>query len=115
MDKKSAKISVSRQFMHLLHVQVGVLIAPFIFIAALTGLLYALTPQIEQAIYQQQLFVEPHAMQSSRPLSEQVMAAQKFYRMMHIFLQFDLHLRQIQQPVSCISINSIQTLAPQFL
>lgn len=77
MDKKSAKISVSRQFMHLLHVQVGVLIAPFIFIAALTGLLYALTPQIEQAIYQQQLFVEPHAMQSSRPLSEQVMAAQK--------------------------------------
>lgn len=78
MNKKSARISISRQLLHVLHVQVGVLIAPFIFIAALTGLLYALTPQIEQAIYQQQLFVDHKDLKATQPLSQQVMAAQRF-------------------------------------
>ncbi|WP_266095549.1 PepSY domain-containing protein [Acinetobacter radioresistens] len=39
----------------LLHNQLGILIAPFIFIASLTGLLYGLTPQLESFIYKEQL------------------------------------------------------------
>ena len=34
-----------------LHFYIGLFIAPFIFVAALTGTLYVLTPQLEQAIY----------------------------------------------------------------
>ncbi|MFP3374332.1 PepSY domain-containing protein, partial [Pseudomonas sp. SIMBA_068] len=32
-----------------LHFYIGLFIAPFIFVAALTGTLYVLTPQLEQA------------------------------------------------------------------
>ncbi|MEB3766634.1 PepSY domain-containing protein [Acinetobacter sp. MD2] len=69
---------IFRQLLQMLHVQVGVLVAPFIFIAALTGLLYALTPQIENSIYQQQLFVDQPSHAQPKLLSEQIRAAQHF-------------------------------------
>ncbi|MEB3754366.1 PepSY domain-containing protein [Acinetobacter sp. MD2(2019)] len=78
MDKKSARTPIFRQLLQMLHVQVGVLVAPFIFIAALTGLLYALTPQIENSIYQQQLFVDQVKKNAAQPLSAQIRAAQHF-------------------------------------
>ncbi len=56
-----------------LHFYAGVLIAPFVLVAATTGLLYTLAPQLEQTAYSAQLTVQP---QDSRlPMSEQVAAA----------------------------------------
>ena len=66
-----------KSLLRLSHSQLGLLIAPFIFIAALTGLLYALTPQIEQSIYHQQLFAEHEVRALAQPLSLQVKAAQE--------------------------------------
>ena len=76
MQKNSSQTRFSNQLLHVLHVQLGVLVAPFIFIAALTGLLYALTPQIEHAVYQKQLFAVHDLSQSEQALSLQVAAAQ---------------------------------------
>ena len=39
-----------------LHLYVGLLVGPFIFIAALSGLVYALTPQLEDRLYAEQLY-----------------------------------------------------------
>lgn len=38
-----------------LHFYVGLFIAPFLLVAAATGILYALTPQIEQVVYDKEL------------------------------------------------------------
>ncbi|SMC90506.1 PepSY-associated TM helix domain-containing protein [Lentzea albidocapillata] len=56
-----------------LHFYAGVLVGPFILIAALTGVLYALTPQLESWVYSDQLRVPATAQQL--PLSQQVDAA----------------------------------------
>ncbi|MFD4676418.1 PepSY-associated TM helix domain-containing protein [Lentzea sp. NPDC058450] len=56
-----------------LHFYAGVLVGPFILIAALTGVLYALTPQLESWVYSDQLRVPATAQQL--PLSTQVDAA----------------------------------------
>jgi|GEM_PF-6373229 len=56
-----------------LHFYIGLFIAPFIFIAALTGTLYVLTPQLEQAIYHDALTTR--AQGEPQPLSAQVAAA----------------------------------------
>lgn len=56
-----------------LHFYAGVLVGPFILIAALTGVLYALTPQLESWVYSDQLRVPASSQQL--PLSEQVRAA----------------------------------------
>ncbi|HEE5997515.1 TPA: PepSY domain-containing protein, partial [Acinetobacter baumannii] len=40
-----------RSLFRLIHIYAGIFIAPFIFVAAFTGLLYAITPQLEQFIY----------------------------------------------------------------
>lgn len=61
-------------FLRRLHFYIGLFIAPFIFVAALTGTLYVLTPQIESAIYSEALYVTPQG--SAKPLSEQINAAQ---------------------------------------
>jgi uncharacterized iron-regulated membrane protein len=58
-----------------LHFYVGVFVAPFLVIAALSGLLYTFTPQLEQAAYGDQLRVAEVGAQRV-PLSEQVAAAQ---------------------------------------
>ncbi|WP_432572616.1 PepSY-associated TM helix domain-containing protein [Kineococcus sp. SYSU DK005] len=56
-----------------LHFYAGVLIAPFLLVAALSGTLYAATPQLEEALYREQLHVTASATQL--PLAEQVQAA----------------------------------------
>ncbi|MFD6950869.1 peptidase [Nocardiopsis sp. TSRI0078] len=59
-----------RQLLLRLHFYAGLLVAPFIVVAAVTGLLYVYTPQIEQALYSDQLHVTPG--DSALPLQEQV-------------------------------------------
>ncbi|WP_159942606.1 MULTISPECIES: PepSY domain-containing protein [unclassified Nocardiopsis] len=62
-----------RQLLLRLHFYAGVLVAPFVLVAALTGLLYVYTPQMEQALYADQLRVDPGA--DALPLQDQVDAA----------------------------------------
>ncbi|MFD3688298.1 PepSY-associated TM helix domain-containing protein [Nocardiopsis sp. NPDC058631] len=56
-----------------LHFYAGVFVAPFLLVAAVSGLLYVWTPQIEQAVYAEQLYVEPGG--AALPLHEQVRVA----------------------------------------
>lgn len=58
-----------------LHFYIGLFIAPFIFIAALTGTLYVLTPQIENVLYASALTTE--AQGTAQPLSAQIAAARR--------------------------------------
>lgn len=53
-----------------IHFYAGILVGPFILIAAVSGALYALTPQLEQVVYQREL----HAPTSSTqlPLADQI-------------------------------------------
>jgi uncharacterized iron-regulated membrane protein len=57
-----------------LHFYAGLFVAPFILIAAVTGLLYALIPQIDSAVYRHELNVDALG-QRQLPLSEQLAAA----------------------------------------
>ena len=59
-----------------LHFYIGLFIAPFIFVAALSGTLYVLTPQLEDLLYSDVLTVEPHG--TAHPLSEQIHAARAY-------------------------------------
>lgn len=61
----------------LLHVYAGIFIAPFIFIAALTGFFYAATPQIEKIIYKDILYIE-HNDSKTQSLSKQIEKARQF-------------------------------------
>ncbi|MDT6983487.1 PepSY-associated TM helix domain-containing protein [Streptomyces lusitanus] len=58
-----------------LHFYAGVLIGPFLLVAAVTGLLYTLTPQIEAVVYRQELHVTPDG--EPEALSAQVAAARE--------------------------------------
>lgn len=57
-----------------LHFYAGILVAPFIFVAAVTGALYAVAPSIERVVYGDILFVEPRS--DALPLAQQAAAAQ---------------------------------------
>ncbi|MFB7938466.1 PepSY-associated TM helix domain-containing protein [Streptomyces sp. NPDC056049] len=57
-----------------LHFYAGVFVAPFLFVAALTGLLYTFTPQLDQLLYGDRLRVEQTG-ERVLPLSEQIAAA----------------------------------------
>ncbi|NYV77190.1 PepSY domain-containing protein [Streptomyces sp. UH6] len=57
-----------------LHFYAGVFVAPFLFVAALTGLLYAFTPQFDQLVHGDLLTVEERG-EAPRPLAEQIRAA----------------------------------------
>ncbi|TCD20464.1 PepSY domain-containing protein [Pseudomonas sp. IC_126] len=57
-----------------LHLYVGLFVGPFILIAALSGLIYALTPQLESRLYAEQLFVDSGG--PSLPLARQIEVAQ---------------------------------------
>jgi uncharacterized iron-regulated membrane protein len=57
-----------------LHFYAGILVAPFLVVAALTGLAYTLSPQLDDIIYDRELHVAQVG-QTARPLSEQVAAA----------------------------------------
>lgn len=59
-----------------LHFYLGLFVAPFIFVAALTGTLYVLTPQIENVLYKAALFTQPQG--SAQPLSAQINAARRY-------------------------------------
>lgn len=55
------------------HLYAGVLVAPFLIVAAVTGGLYALAPTLERMVYSDILVVEPHG--QALTLQEQVAAA----------------------------------------
>ncbi|MEU3448216.1 PepSY domain-containing protein [Streptomyces thermolilacinus] len=57
-----------------LHFYAGVFVAPFLLVAALTGLVYAFAPQLDQLVHGEQLRVEQVG-DRPRPLAEQVAAA----------------------------------------
>ncbi|NLG47320.1 PepSY domain-containing protein [Gordonia sp. (in: high G+C Gram-positive bacteria)] len=69
-----------------LHFYAGVLIAPFLLVAAVTGALYALSPTAEQLVYRQQLHTDAQGPATS--VAEQVRAAQ--------LVRPDLHLSGVQ-------------------
>lgn len=58
------------------HFYAGLLIGPFILIAAVTGTMYALIPQIDRAVYDHELTVD-HIGDRVLPLGEQVQAARR--------------------------------------
>ncbi|BBZ26891.1 peptidase [Mycolicibacterium madagascariense] len=57
-----------------LHFYAGVFVAPFILVAAVTGVLYALVPQLDQAVSHHQLTVD-HVGERRLPLADQLAAA----------------------------------------
>ncbi|HCJ27773.1 MAG TPA: hypothetical protein DHV63_00320 [Pseudomonas sp.] len=59
-----------------LHLYVGLLVGPFIFVAALSGLVYALTPQLEDRLYAEQLYTESTG--TPLPLARQIEVAQAY-------------------------------------
>ncbi|SCK59546.1 Uncharacterized iron-regulated membrane protein [Streptomyces sp. AmelKG-D3] len=67
-----------RHLLARLHFYAGVLVAPFLLVAALTGLAYTLTPQLDQLVYGDRLRVE-RVGETARPLSEQIAAARAAY------------------------------------
>ncbi|WP_120339173.1 PepSY-associated TM helix domain-containing protein [Cryobacterium soli] len=61
-------------FLLRLHFYAGVLVGPFILVAALSGALYAATPQLEQAVYAHELHAP--VSDTTLPLADQIEAAQ---------------------------------------
>jgi uncharacterized iron-regulated membrane protein len=64
-----------RPLLRRVHYSAGLFIGPFLLVAALTGLLYTLTPQLEQWVHHDQLHVPVPAGGAPLPLSGQVAAA----------------------------------------
>ncbi|MCF8570361.1 PepSY domain-containing protein [Gordonia sp. HY002] len=62
------------RMLHRLHFYAGVLVAPFLLVAAVTGALYALAPSIENVVYRDQLHTSETG--QSQSLAAQVQAAQ---------------------------------------
>jgi uncharacterized iron-regulated membrane protein len=58
-----------------LHFYAGILVGPFLLLTALTGFLYALAPQIENALYRDTVFVESSG--TTVPIGDQVAAARE--------------------------------------
>jgi len=56
-----------------LHFYAGVFVGPFILVAAISGLLYAATPQLEKAVYDHELTTDARG--PALPLEEQIAAA----------------------------------------
>lgn len=69
--------SVLRSLLLRLHFYAGVFVAPFLLVAAVSGLLYALSPQAERIVYDHELRVP--AGEEELPLSEQIAAARADY------------------------------------
>jgi uncharacterized iron-regulated membrane protein len=59
-----------------LHFFAGILVGPFILVAAVSGAMYALTPQLEQAVYAHELHAP--ATESRLALAEQIMVAEDY-------------------------------------
>ncbi|RFC63423.1 PepSY domain-containing protein [Fulvimarina endophytica] len=75
--KAAASVSTTglMGFVARLHFYIGLFVGPFLFVAALTGTLYALTPQIERLIYSDQLTTPSTG--TAQPLSAQAEAARR--------------------------------------
>ncbi|QRV24276.1 PepSY-associated TM helix domain-containing protein [Marinomonas foliarum] len=56
-----------------LHFYIGLFIGPFIFVAALTGTIYVITPQLEDVIYKDALTTQ--SVGENKPISQQIAAA----------------------------------------
>lgn len=67
-----------RLFLLRMHFYAGLLVGPFLLVAAVTGLLYTLTPQVDRIVYRHELTVDRVA-QHRLPLSEQLAAARAAY------------------------------------
>ncbi|MGD9528725.1 PepSY-associated TM helix domain-containing protein [Pseudonocardia sp.] len=65
---------VLRPLARRVHFLAGILIAPFVLLLCLTGLVYVFSPQIHDNLYAQQLYVH-HVGDAPRPVAEQVAAA----------------------------------------
>ncbi|WBU64348.1 PepSY-associated TM helix domain-containing protein [Paracoccus aerodenitrificans] len=65
-----------RGFLLRLHFYAGIFVGPFIFIAALTGMLYVLTPQLERALYADALFADSSG--KAQSLTAQAEAAKAY-------------------------------------
>ncbi|MGD8108755.1 PepSY-associated TM helix domain-containing protein [Pantoea sp. FN0302] len=74
--EKTQNAQAFLQLMRRLHFTIGLFIGPFIFVAALTGTLYVLTPQLENYLYAQQLTT--NAPGPAQPLSKQIDAALRY-------------------------------------
>lgn len=72
----AASAASFRAFVTRLHFYVGLFVAPFILVAAVTGLLYVLTPQLEDYLYQAQLRTESAG--PARSLADQAQAARQY-------------------------------------
>ncbi len=73
----SNKLTAKAAFLALLkriHFYIGLFVGPFIFVAALTGTLYVLTPQLENHLYAHELYTSSRG--DIQPLSRQIEAAQ---------------------------------------
>ncbi|WP_308167129.1 MULTISPECIES: PepSY-associated TM helix domain-containing protein [Symbiopectobacterium] len=73
-DKKSLSAAVMALFLRL-HFYICLFVGPFIFVAALTGTLYVLTPQIEERLYTHQLHVDVPG--TAQPLAAQAALAEQ--------------------------------------
>ncbi|MEQ9902879.1 PepSY-associated TM helix domain-containing protein [Pectobacterium aroidearum] len=73
VDNVSPRAAIVALFIRL-HFYIGIFVGPFIFVAALTGTLYVLTPQIENRLYSHQLFTQSQG--TPHPLADQIRAAQ---------------------------------------
>ncbi|MGO1697648.1 MAG: PepSY-associated TM helix domain-containing protein [Micrococcaceae bacterium] len=60
-----------------IHFYAGVFVGPFILVAALTGALYAFSPQLERMVYSEELTASSESTEYL-PLSQQVAAAQEY-------------------------------------
>ncbi|ORJ24514.1 hypothetical protein BS640_15915 [Rouxiella badensis] len=69
LSTKAAALALLKR----IHFYIGLFVGPFIFIAALTGVLYVATPQIENKLYANQLFTSSTG--TVQPLSRQVESA----------------------------------------
>ncbi|RKD83870.1 putative iron-regulated membrane protein [Kushneria marisflavi] len=63
-------------FIARLHFYIGLLVGPFLLIAALSGILYALTPQVEHWLYHEQFYTDS-ASGTPQPLADQIRVAQQ--------------------------------------
>lgn len=75
MHRIADALSHLRPLLVRLHFYAGILVGPFLLLTALTGFLYALAPQIENALYRDTIAVESSG--TTMPLSQQVAAARE--------------------------------------
>lgn len=68
-----ASVSPVHALLRRLHFYIGLFVGPFLFIAALTGVAYALTPQLERWLYAEALYTPSQG--QPLPLAEQVQRA----------------------------------------